>query len=238
MSNAMNIDRVGAFTSSNIWTLMTNNKAKDNFGAPGVKYIRQKIYEIRLKRSLGKEQDARATAWGHLCEQYLFQQLSLEYRYESDVTYTHPIYDFWRGTPDFHTADTVGDGKCPWTLESFCDQVEAASEGVEAFKELKPEYYWQLVSNAEIMQKEFIELILFVPTLEQLMEIQLLATQQEENQQRFAFIHWAQPDELPYLVEGSMYKPLNIFRWKPLPGDREALTERVLKARKLLEEMV
>jgi len=237
MTNATNSNRVGAFTSSEIWKLTTSDKSGSGFGAPGLKYIKQKYYERRLNRSINVERDSRETSWGHLVEQYLFQQLSLEYRYESDKTYTHPLYPYWRGTPDFHTADTVGDGKCPFTLESFCDQVEACMLGVEAFKKLKPEYYWQLVSNADIMSKEFFEIILFVPTLEQLMDIQLLATQQEVDQHRFAFIHWAQPEELPYLADGSLYKSLNIFRFKPLPGDVDFLRERVQKAEKALEEM-
>ena len=237
MNLATSINRAGKFTSSEIWKLCTMNKSKDGFGAPGITYIKEKAYERRLHRSLKTEQNSRETAWGHLVEQYLFSLLEMKYDYNSDLTIQHPLYEYWAGSPDFQYADTVGDGKCPFTLKSFCEQVEACMEGVQAFKELKPEYYWQLVSNAILTDSKFIEIILFVPNLEQLYEIQALASKQEVDPHKYLFIYHAFENELPYLVGDGLYKPLNIFKFEPIHGDREFLIQRVQMAEELIQEL-
>ena len=40
-----NLERIGRFTSSNIWKLTTQNAKKDGFGAPALTYIEEKRAE-------------------------------------------------------------------------------------------------------------------------------------------------------------------------------------------------
>lgn len=237
--------RNGNFTSSEIYRLMANGKAAGSFGAPFYEYIEEKRMERRLGRSLKDEVDARATSWGKLVERRCFDILPIDYTLCSDVTLSHPEIDFWKGSPDALKADAVPDVKCPLTLKSFCQLVDPfydkngkmIHEGltIEAVRENHKDgdkFFWQIVSNAILTGKNKGELIVYCPYQKELADIRLLSDGKPE-----CYWIWSSSDDhLPYLIEGGQYKNCNVISFDILKRDKDALTERVLEAGKLLNQ--
>lgn len=225
--------RVGNFSSSNIWKLMTTDKSGKNFGKPALTYIEEKKMEIRLGRQLQNEVNSHETSWGNLVEQRAFDLLPLGYRLESKVRLVHPTIERWTGAPDLANDTTTGDVKCPFTLKSFCTMVDLFND-LEKFKEEKPEYYWQLVSNSILANKDCAELVVYVPYKSELQEIRELANNFDGDQNKIAWVNWANDNDLPYLIEDGHYKNLNTLTFKVDEYDKVALTQAVEMAIKLL----
>ena len=61
-----------------------------------------------------------------------------------------------------------------------------------------------------------------------------MASNYDGNQNKFAWINWAEDKELPYLLDGGHYKNLNIIRFEVSQEDKDRLTIAVLNASKLL----
>lgn len=222
--------RFANFSSSSIHKLTTSNPKGDDFGKPALTYIKEKIYESELGRPLQKEAKAKPTSWGNLCEPYVFNLLPLEYQLVSNERLQHPTIERWNGMPDSLRDDVVGDIKCPFTLLSFVDQVKAHEAGLEAFKKECPEYYWQLISNAILSNRSRIESIVFVPYLDELTAIRVLA----DTNPDLGWMKYASDEELPYLNRGGKFKNLNIFEYDVPTEDVVFLESRVKKAVKLL----
>src|ERR1035437_692570 len=100
MSILNNKLRHGNFTSSEIFTLMTVDNSGNNFGAPALKYIKEKNLERKLNRSLTIDKKTRPTTWGKFMEQRVHSMLSLSYEHNSQETIVHPEIKFWSGSPD------------------------------------------------------------------------------------------------------------------------------------------
>lgn len=231
----MNTIRIGAFTSSQIYQLMTVNRKGDGWGAPALKYIKQKQWEKKLKRPLDADSSARSTSWGTLVEARAYSLIpSFDTRIQSTETLSHPGIQGWVGTPDYTETDLVGDIKCPWTLTSFCQLVDAINLGQEAVKDEFPQYYWQLVSNGLITGKKFAELTVYCPFQDELEEIREMARRQDENQEKYAFINFALDDDLPYLVRDGEYKNMYQIRFEIPDADKDLLIEKVKKGIELL----
>jgi len=223
--------RTGAFTSSSIYLLMTNNKAKDGFGVPAITYIKGKQRELLLGRNLQKERGSRPTSWGKLVESRVFNLLPTEYILQSDVRDIHPEIERWTGAADMVTTDKVCDIKCPFSLQVYCDKADIMiSNDIEALKKDFPENYWQLVSNSILTGKPIAELIIYCPYLKELIEIKEDLPTYEGNMNDVAWINWAEAEELPYLIEGNYYKNLYKMEWVVSAEDKELLTERVKMA--------
>ena len=227
------LNRNGNFSSSNNWKLTTRGKDGKSFGKPALTYIQEKNLERKLGRPLQKEVSAKETSWGNLVEKRAFDLLPLDYKLESKTRYSHPIIPNWTGAPDNTGEIFVGDIKCPFTLKSFCLAVDTFGD-IEKFKDEKPENYWQLISNAILTGKEYVEIVYYVPYLSELSIIREMAENFDGDQNKISWINWAQDDDLPYLIEGGHYKNLNIFRFKAPQEDIEFLTESVIAANKLL----
>lgn len=151
-----NIERIGNFTSSEIYQLTTDgtrpmtkeekdafvenggDKRKKNcwdFGKSFYSYVDEKNMERKLMRSLDAETGARPLAWGKLVEEYVFSNwdmIGMDYHYHSQETIIHPKIKCWSGSPDAEKhgeKKTVVDLKCPWTLKSFCTLVDSFEKG-------------------------------------------------------------------------------------------------------------
>ena len=228
--------RVGNFSSSEIHNLMSKGRgawALNNTGKPFNTYIRNKVWEARLGRGLHQRQNSRITTWGLFVEKIVFDKLSLNYELVSKTRYTHPHIKRWTGMPDVITRDKskVSDIKCPWTLTSFCEMVDAMAEGFEALKAIKPDYYWQLVSSSVLTGIDTAELIVYVPYKDELEEIKEAANTHSWDgslsENDVAFINFASDEELPYLKRGGVYQNLNHLEFKVPEEDKELLTARV-----------
>ena len=229
--------RVGKFTSSSIYLLMKKGRGGLQSAATA-SYLEEKAMERRLGRQLDSDCSSRPTIWGTLLEKRLNTLLdAFEYSYCSSETILHPTIDCWVGTPDFLTLDRVCDGKCPFTLKSFCQMADIAISGdLEKFKELKPEYYWQLVSNAILTGRKKAELIIYCPYQSELQSIrEMVADIEEGDQNKLAWIYFSEDNDLPYLIDGGYYKNIYKFVFDIPEEDINALTEAVLLAQKQQE---
>ena len=245
--------RVGNFTSSEIHKLMvggtspmtadeiaqqkidnpkSTRKTKDvMFGAGALTYIKEKVYERRLKCSLATESNAKPLTWGKFMESRCFELLGNEYILNSQETDLHPTINTWSGSRDGNKSDgkTLIEIKCPYTRKSFCELVEL--ETAEDIKEHSPEYYWQMVSNACIMGVDKAELIIYMPYLSELESIKYDCGQIDSpSQKNFAWINFAEVEELPHLIDGEYYKSVNIKAFNIPEADKLELTYRVLAA--------
>lgn len=238
-----NKNRNGNFTSSEIFNLLSVAKDGKNFGKPALEYISEKRFERNLGRSLNVEVSARPTSWGKLVETKAFELIGLEYTLCSTETIVHPYIDYWCGSPDGVKKYTVMDIKCPLTLKSFCQRVQPIYEGItgiEAMNLIRKNHksgeqdYWQLVSNAILTKSKFGELIIFVPYKSELDSIREMAANFDGNQNKFAWINWAEDNELPFLNDEGFYKNINIINFEIPQSDIELLTEKVIQAGKLL----
>lgn len=234
--------RAGRFTSSAISALMSNGKAKDTFGKPFYTYVEEKYFETKLGRRLDNETNSRPMSWGNLVENQAFELLGTEYNKVSQETIIHPEIEQWSGSPDLLKYDeglTVGDIKCPMTLKSFCTFYEC--KNIDEVREKHrdgEDYYWQLVSNSILLNTKYAELIIYVPYQEELEVIREAARNFDGDQNKIAWVNWANDDDLPYIIPGIFYKNLKIIRFEVPQSDKDALTERVKAAVEELNKML
>jgi hypothetical protein len=225
------MSRTANFTSSSISKLTKLARNGEDFGAPALTYIEEKIMEAKLGRELQAEVDAQPTKWGTIMEPFAFDHIGLEYRLISKKRYHHPKLP-WSGMPDVITEELIGDIKCPWTLKAFCKLVDAMGD-IEALKKASPEYYWQLVSNAILCRKKKALLIVFAPYKEQLNDVRKHAMAQLDVDG--SFINYKEDNELPYLLKGKFYKNINEYEFTVPKDDIDFLTKKVTEASILLE---
>lgn len=243
--------RNGNFTSSEIVALTEGVKG---FIDAGYTYIEECNMERRLSKALNDEASAKPLSWGKFVEQIAFGKLPLNYRLISRDTIVHPKYGCWVGTPDGDTIDTVTDIKSPYTRKSFCQLVQPLYDGLtgieamnavrngytdaKGFKHKKhrdgDKFYFQLVSNSILTDKEYAELIVYMPYQRDLDFIREETANYDGDQNKLAWIQFATDDDLPHLVNDGYYKDLNIIRFKVPQEDKDFLTSRVEMASKYL----
>lgn len=234
--------RAGNFTSSEIGKLMSNGRKEGEPGAPFWDYIEEKNMERRLGRSVKDDIDARATSWGNLLENRVFELLGLEYTLMGKDVYKHPTIDCWSGSPDCTKKNTVGDVKCPITLKSFCQLVDGKDISVIRKKHRDGDkYFWQLVSNAILTNSKYAELIVYCPyksELEAIRDLASSAVNDGENAQKYMRFFYAQDSEMPFLPDNGFYKNLNVISFEVKDEWKQSLTDRVLMAEKMLVKRI
>lgn len=240
------LKRVGNFTSSEIWRLMCDGKTKGTPGKPFFTYIEEKAMERRLGRSLDSEISSKPTTWGKLLEKRAFDILDISYQFSSTETIKHPDIDCWAGSPDgYHNLENnkaVIDIKSPYTLKSFCELYNALYNGSIEFlingTEHGEKYYWQLVSNATLSGNKLAELVLYMPYQEELQAIRELAENQDQSVlSKYFWIVNSRDEELPYLLSDRQYKNITSFRFRIEEERMQALTDRVIAAQRILNEI-
>lgn len=233
------MSRVGNFSSSEIYKLMSKGRGAwsiENVGASFKTYVKEKRWERKLRRSLKGEINAKATSWGTLVEEQCFNVLDLKYSLVSKDRFRHDeLSDYWTGMPDLLTDDLVGDIKSPYTLNGFMELVDCM-DSVENFKATKPQYYWQLVSNGILCKKDKAIIVAYVPYQKDLEDIRELARTKIDDANKYAFINWAEDNELPYLPNDCDINDVQTFEFEIPQEDKDLLTERVKLAVKELEK--
>jgi len=237
MSITENKDRIGSFTSSNIWKLATMNPKKDGFGAPGLAYIQEKRMELRMGRSIETEAYSQSMAWGTFLEMYVFTKIGMEYEITSNDTDVHPTMKGWSGSKDLIVkGKKISDIKCfyPKKFGAYTDAL--LSKDVELIRKKFATEYWQLLSNAIINGVSKAEAITFMPYEDELEEIKEMVEQYEGGDiWKYRFIYENDKSSLPYLPRDKYYKNLNKFEFEIPKEDVEFLTERVKSAIKILK---
>lgn len=242
------VERIGRFTSSNIWKLTTSDKSGKNFGAPALTYIKEKSAERYLGRSVDLGKDSQATVWGKVAEHFcnLFH-LDLSYQLISNQTVVHPKYSFWSGSPDAKKLDTVGEIKCfepkkYFLLSMALMKLNENEISLEDFKNEFSDIFWQVISNSILLNTKYAEIIAFMPSEEQLLEIRKSIEETKVLETlgidpwKARYIYEEPISHLPY-VKNEKYPTFVSHKFEPSIEDKLFLTKRVLDANKLLNEM-
>lgn len=234
---------------------ITNPKSKAKliedpsiFSTGGETYIQEKIDERLLKRSISIEKDTNATLWGKLLEPMVNELLPEEYYLTSKKRYSHPTIANWNGMPDVLTPVKVGDIKCPepkafmellriFKKEKALAQMDINLKQGSFLKKEKPEYYWQLVSNAILTGRKIAELIVFMPKSFRSAEVKFLCENEDDffMQEKFKRIFYAPEESLAFMPDDCELDELNIFTFEVPQEDMDFLEERVKQANKRLE---
>jgi hypothetical protein len=233
-------------------------------GATTLSYIKEKVREEKLMRSLESESHARSLTWGKVMERYVFERkLDMNYRDGNQQgRVEHQTIARWNGIPDALRAtidnNIVGDIKCPWSLTAYCDTVEAIKAGLDVYKVDKADNYWQLVSNACLLESKLDidfnqgESIIYVPYVSELPDIRDWISQdfvpEAEGLTPFlcewiynqivGFLTDGQEPSFPYLMDASEYTNLTSWTFDIPQTDKELLTSRVEMAVKELNKQL
>lgn len=227
--------RFGKFTSSEIYKLLTRAKNGVDFGKPAQTYIREKLMELEFGRSIDKNVSSREMEWGKLCESRVFHIMKddISYTPMHEITLQHPLYARWVGTPDAdrQRLKVVSETKCPFTHVSFYNLVKSFEIGgieeVMAVHDKGEQYYWQCVSNADLLGYNKAELIVYMPYQKELEEIRL-----ESANFGFPWIGFTQDEDLPYLLNDGKFKNINVLPFDIPNSDIELLRYSVEMAEK------
>lgn len=232
--------RHGNFTSSQIYSLMNFNKN----GTPSsayYAYVKQKMFERALGRSVEMGALSQAMRWGKFLEKRVYDMLPMGYVMLNKATKVHPTIDSWVGTLDFLVPEVkVSELKC-FEPKNFASYTSALlTRDSEKIKEEHPKEYWQIVSNACIHGVNKGEGITYMPyesemddIREQMQDLDYLKQVGMELKDMF-YIHEKSNAELPVLPDESKFNNLNIFEFEIPEKDILDLTNTVLKAEQLL----
>lgn len=165
-------ERLGKFTSSEIFKLMKSGRKKDElFGQTALTYINEKIAEI-ITGQAPEPVFAKALEWGAANE--LDAILTFQERFHGEVEHFgtgnpkfFPFYGISGGSPDALTAELVVEAKCPWTSSTHVDFLRAAhlpmSQHGEWLLDNKEEYYYQTQLNMLACDRKKAVLISYDP---------------------------------------------------------------------------
>lgn len=240
------LERIGRFTSSNIWKLTTTDRSGKSFGAPALTYIEEKIAERSLGRSIDLGKQSQSTIWGKVIEYFCHKfELGLEYTLCSDETLVHPKFKFWSGSPDFKKPKTTGDikGFEPKRFYEFSMNLMKLKEGIitlNDFKKEEKEIYWQVLSNCILTNNPKGEFISYTPSEEQLYQIRQ-EIEETNILEKLGIEPWQgrfiieKPIyELPYIPNGIEFPNFVNYEFEVPADDIIFLTKKVLEAEKLL----
>ena len=231
-----NAQRIGNFTSSEIYSLMITGKGLNGFGTKAITYITKKNLERKLGRCISTDVATRPMLWGSFLEQRVFNMLEYGYELVSQQTDCHPTIECWSGSKDLIVqGEKIGDIKC-YQPENFAEYSDVLMEkNVEKLKEFFPKEYWQLVSNAIINDVPRAEAIAYMPYQSELDEIRKEADDYDgADYNKYTWIINADDAELPYLPDDGYYNNINRFEFEVPQEDIKALTDRVLLAETML----
>ncbi|MFZ7166537.1 MAG: hypothetical protein ACO1G5_03225 [Bacteroidota bacterium] len=234
MSITLNESRIGRFTSSEIYKLLTVGKTKGSFGKPALTYIEEKKLERELCRSLDVEVDTKVTSWGHLCEIRVNDLLELKYQHVSNVTIVYS--DVWSGSTDFRVpGERIAECKA-YQPKKFIQYSKALIKGdIDFIRENFEQEYWQGVSNAIINGVPVAELISYMPYEFELDDIRSLAQELvEQGNNNYRWVINCDKQYLPYLPDHSLFRSFNRFEFEVPQQDKERLISAVERAGKLL----
>jgi hypothetical protein len=157
--------RIGKFTSSEIYKLMTEPRAKAAKDAgelsEGAKtYVRKKIAE---QYGFIPDYTTEAMAWGVEQEFYAkawYEKLTGNRVAECGFIEVSPTYG---GSPDGKVFEGIAQGalevKCPFSSEHHIGH--CMIDSAEYFKIEYPEYYWQCVSHMIVLNVEWCDFVSF-----------------------------------------------------------------------------
>lgn len=233
--------RIGNFTSSNIYKLMTFDRSGKNPGSSFYSYIQEKMFERKLGRSLEMGAKSQSMTWGKFLEKRVYDNLPMGYKMLNKATKQHPTIKSLVGTVDFVVPGVkVSELKC-YEPKNFASYVSALmTRDAEKIKAEHPKEYWQIISNADINNVCIGEAIAYMPYESEMDDIRELMQDEDYLRQigmtlkDLYYIHEKPNSELPVLPNDSKFSNLNVFEFEIPTEDVIFFTKRVLDAEKVL----
>lgn len=149
--------RVGRFTSSEMWKLLTPPKTKEAKEAGKLSETALTYINVKVAETLTGQQKASSYAYPLVFGKEQ-EPLAIE-AFCEHTGYTHETIGFVAfgehsgGSPDGLINETdILEVKCPWAIETQLDYLMLTDQW--DLKRLKPEYYWQIMSNLLFTMKE------------------------------------------------------------------------------------
>lgn len=225
---------------------MVSGKGPHGFGAGAMTYIDDKKKELEYGRGISLPIPKQDMIWGKAWEPWVHWQLGNEYELIIDQTTLHPKYSFWGGSEDFQVkieGGCISELKC-YQLSNHFDYVRCLQqESTEVFKKQFTSEYWQIVSNSIIHNTKYGEAIAFMPTEDNLIEMRQLLDETDyiekhlkDDPYKYRFIYERDLYDLAFIPKHSDFPSMVKFRFEVPIADKIALTERMIKAGKLLME--
>lgn len=235
-----NRDRIGNFTSSNIYKLCASLKSGEA-SAAYYTYIKEKMFERKLKRSVDMGAYAHSMVWGKFLEKRVNDNLPLNYQMLHKSTKVHPKFDYVAGSVDFLVPGVkISELKC-FEPKNFASYVSSLMTGdLELIKKEHPKEFWQMVNNSQIHKTPKMEAIVYMPYESEMDEIRELAEDQAYLMSigimpwETRFITEKVNSQLATLPDDSEFKNLNIFEFDVPIEDVIFLNKNIISAGKLL----
>lgn len=160
-------DRLGKFTASQFYRLMTEPRSKADkeagkLSAGAMTYVMECVAEHLTGQPAKEEFDSRATTWGN--ENEPLAKAIYEAVFECRVDYSGFIEHTERvgGSPDgLVNEDGAVEFKCPYTITSHLTHMLFTSP--DDLKAEKPEYYWQCLGVMLIASRIWIDFVSYHP---------------------------------------------------------------------------
>ena len=147
--------RCGKITSSEVYKIMTVGR-KETFSQTAKSYLKMKAAEL-LTGEPNDRPTTYAMEWGNSHEFEAIQ--TLQTKLGKEISYfgnANPMFyeksKFWGGSPDGLLDDYVIEVKCPFNSSEHLEHLLFKNQ--EDLKDYAPEYYWQILSNMILMEKE------------------------------------------------------------------------------------
>ena len=235
-----NRDRIGNFTSSNIYKLCASLKSGEA-SAAYYTYIKEKMFERKMKRSMEMGAYGQSMAWGKFLEKRVNDNLPLNYQMLHKSTKVHPKFHYVAGSVDFLVPNVkIAELKC-FEPKNFASYVSCLMTGdLELIKKEHPKEYWQMVNNSQIHKTPKMEAIVYMPYESEMAEIREFAEDPEYLSAigmmpwEVRFITEKPNSQLAVLPNDSEFKNLNIFEFDVPINDVIFLNKNIISAGKLL----
>lgn len=242
MNNKPN--RVARLTSSKASLFMVSGNGEFGLGSGAITYINDKKKELEYGRGLSLPVNKQDILWGKLWEVWVHWQLGGEYELIIDQTTIHPKHSFWSGSQDFNVkieGRCISELKC-YQMSNHYDFVKCLQKkDVSIFRKEYASEYWQIVSNSCIHNTKYGEAIAFLPTEKNLIEMRQLLEDTDyvekhlkDDPFKYKFVWDKNLWDLGFIPNHSDFPSMVKFRFEVPINDKIALTERMIKAGKLL----
>lgn len=235
-----NVLRIGNFTSSNIYKLCASLKSGES-SAAYYTYIKEKIFERKMKRSLEMGAYGQSMAWGKFLEKRVNDNLPMNYQMLHKSTEIHPKFNYVAGSVDFLVPGVkVAELKC-FEPKNFASYVSALmTMDLEHIKKEHAKEYWQMLNNSQIHKTPKMEAIVYMPYESEMEELREMAEDPEYlsaigmQPWEVRFIAERVSSELAVLPNDSEFKNLNIFEFDVPVEDVIFLNKKIIEAGKIL----
>jgi len=149
-------ERIGKFSASEIYKLITKGRKGEYFGEGAQTYINTKVAELLTLERVGGKFNNDAMEWGNAHEEEAAERFLKDYGLP--FTYHGVAFPKWYEWTDFSggSPDGVGDTfiieiKCPYNSKEHLEHLLLTTAA--DLKAYAPEYYWQCVWNAIITNR-------------------------------------------------------------------------------------